>query len=131
MKRNLIIGISVIVILIALVLVGYFYFNSSQEPKQLIGEEILEVKLTIDNGNSLSKIEVDLWKAGSRGVPNAGIAHTDDNGVAIFNIPEGEYEIGFNLNNFPDNLVYPEKTPVVVEKGIPVSKTIVLGVKQE
>lgn len=120
------------VVLIALILVGYFYFNSSQEPKQLIGEEILEITLTIDNGEPLSKIEVDLWKVGSKGAPNAGISHTNDNGLAIFNIPDGEYEIGFNLNNFPDNLIYPEeKTYVLVEKRIPASKTIVIGVKQE
>ncbi|MBS3072220.1 hypothetical protein J4477_00090 [Candidatus Pacearchaeota archaeon] len=128
MKKEVIIGIC---ILILIILVGYFYFNFFQEPKQLVGDETLEVKLTIDNGNPLSKIEVDLWTAGSKGAPNAGISHTDDNGVAIFNIPEGEYEIGFNLNNFPDNLVYPEKTYVLVEKGISTSKTIVIGVKQE
>lgn len=119
------------VVLIALILGGYFYFSFLQEPKQLIGEEILEVKLIIDSGSPLSKIEVDLWKAGSRGAPNAGISHTDDNGLAIFNIPNGEYEIGFNLNNFPNNLVYlEEKTYVLVERGIPATKTIVLEVKQ-
>lgn len=116
------------VVLIALILGIYFYFNSSQEPKQLVGDEILEVTLTIDNGSPLSKIEVDLWKAGSKGAPNAGISHTDDNGKAIFNVPDGEYEVGFNLNNFPNNLVYPEKTYVLVEKGIPTSKTIVIDV---
>ncbi len=119
------------VVLIALILAGYFYFSFFQEPKQLIGEDILEVKLIIDSGTPLSKIEVDLWKAGSKGAPNAGVAHTNDNGLAIFNIPNGEYEIGFNLNNFPNNLVYlEEKTYVLVERGIPATKTIVLGVKQ-
>lgn len=128
MKKIIIISV---VVLIALILAGYFYFNSSQEPKQLVGDETLEVTLKIDNGNPLNRIEVDLWKAGSKGAPNAGVSHTDDNGKAIFNIPDGEYEIGFNLNNFPNNLVYPEeKTYVLVEKGIPASKTIVVGVKQ-
>lgn len=131
MKKSLTIGIILGFVLIVSILVGYVCLNSSQNPKQLIGEELLEVTLTIDTGSPLSKIEVDLWKADSKGAPNAGISYTDDNGLAIFNIPEGEYEIGFNLNNFPDNLVYPEKTYVLVEKGIPASKTIVIGVKQE
>lgn len=127
MKKQIIFGI--ILGAIILTALAYFYFTSS--PKQLIGDEILEVKVTMDNEVPLGKLEVDLWKAGSAGAPNAGIAYTDDNGVATFNIPDGEYEIGFNLNNFPKNLVYPEKTSVKVEKGIPSSQTILIKAKQE
>lgn len=130
MKKSIIIGIVVVIILLGIG--SYFYFSSSSDkPKQLVGDEVLEVKLTIDNGEPLGNIEVDLWKAGSKGIPNAGYNFTNDEGGVIFHIPEGEYEIGFNMNNFPNNLVYPEKTYILVEKGIPTSKTIVIGVKHE
>ncbi len=130
MKKSVIIGIVIGIIIIALI-IGYFYFKSSQQPKQLTGNEVLEVKVTMDNGVPLSKIEVDLWQAGSTGAPNAGISHTDDDGTAIFNIPEGNYDIGFNLNNFPKNLVYPEKTSILVEKNITAHKTILIKAQQE
>lgn len=128
MKKSFIIGG---IIVLVLIVGGYFYFLNSSTPTQLVGDEILEVKVTLNNGVPFGKIEVDLWKAGSEGVPDAGFSFTNDEGVAIFNIPDGEYEIGFNLNNFPDNLEYPEKTFVLVEKGVPAYKTILISAKQD
>jgi hypothetical protein len=108
--------------IIFLLILLIFISGCIQQPKTLKGAEILEVKVTMDNGAPLEKIEVDLWRAGSTGAPDAGINYTDENGSVIFNIPDGEYDIGFNLDHFPSNLEYPEKTLVVVEKGIPASK---------
>ncbi len=127
MKKLWVIGLIVLILIIALA--GYFYF--SQQPEQLIGDETLEVKVTMDNGVPVPRIEVDLWQAGSKGAPDAGISYTDDEGDVIFNVPEGAYEIGFNSNNFPQNLVYPERTNVSVEKNVTAYKTILIKAKQE
>ena len=126
MNKGIIIGV------VALLVVGVilFQFFKESSPQILVGEEILEVKITMDNGVALSKIEVDLWKAGSQGHPDAGYNFTDDEGIVIFKIPDGEYEIGFNLNNFPENLICPEKEFVLVEKGVPASKIILIKAQQ-
>ncbi|MCL4417395.1 MAG: DUF4198 domain-containing protein [Actinobacteria bacterium] len=118
------------ILLIIAAIVGYFYFTNSQEPKQLIGDETLNIKVTMDNGTPLSKLEVDLWRTGSNGPPDAGISYTDEQGIVTFKIPEGSYDIGFNMDNFPGNLNYPEKAKVIVDKGIPSSKTILITAKQ-
>jgi hypothetical protein len=129
MKKEVMI-LFLLVILIISGIGGYFYFIfSSDKPIQLKGDEILEVKVTMNNGVPLDKIEVDLWKVDSVGPPNAGFNFTNNEGIVIFNIPAGEYEIGFNLNNFPDNLVYPKKTFVVVEKDFPTYITILIDAK--
>jgi hypothetical protein len=127
------IAIGVIIIIGILIILGFvgFYFLKNTYPTYLIGDETLEVVVTMDNGIPLGQIEVDLWKSGSSGAPNAGINYTNEEGVVIFKIPEGEYEIGFNLNNFPGNLVYPEKTFVIVEKNMPSSKTILIKAEHE
>ncbi len=131
MKKGVIIGIVLGILIIAAVIGVYFYLNSSPQPTQLIGDETLEVKVTMDNGTPLPRLEVDLWQVGSKGPPDAGISYTNDESIAQFKIPDGEYEIGFNSANFPGNLVYPERTYVLVEKGVPASKTILIKAKQE
>jgi hypothetical protein len=130
MKKSVIIPIIIVAILI-LSVVAFQFLKKSPQPQFIKGEETLEITVTMNNGVPLGKLEVDLWKAGSEGIPDAGYNFTDEKGIVIFNIPEGEYEIGFNLNNFPENLVYPEKTFVAVEKNIPASKTILIYAKQE
>ncbi len=103
-----------------------------QGPEVLVGNETLEVTVLTPNGSPLGNIEVDLWKKDTRaGPPDASFAVTDEDGIIVFNIPEGEYQIGFNLVNFPENLIYPEKESVLVEKGIVSKKTITLEVKEE
>jgi hypothetical protein len=121
----------IVVLILALVFGGYLYFKQFAQPEQLRGDEVLEVRVMMDNEVPLGKIEVDLWKAGSKGAPNAGFAFTESNGTAIFNIPKGEYEIGFNLNNFPQNLIVPERTYVLVEEGIPAIKIILIRAKRD
>ncbi len=130
MKKSVITGI-VIGILIIAGIAWYFYPGSSSQPSQLIGDETLEVKVSMDNGVHLENLEVDLWKAGSQGPPDAGYNYTDSQGIVIFKIPAGEYEIGFNGVNFPENLVFPNRTYVLVEEGIPASVTILIQAKQE
>jgi len=130
MKKSVIIAVIIAVILI-LSVVAFQFLKKSPQPEFVEGEEILEVTVTMNNGVPLEKIEVDLWKAGSEGIPNAGYNFTDEKGIVIFNIPEGEYEIGFNGVNFPEKLIFPGRTFVVVEKGVPASKTILIYAKQE
>jgi len=121
----------IIAVILILSVVAFQFLKKSPQPEFVEGEEILEVTVTMNNGVPLEKIEVDLWKAGSEGIPNAGYNFTDEKGIVIFNIPEGEYEIGFNGVNFPEKLIFPGRTFVVVEKGVPASKTILIYAKQE
>jgi hypothetical protein len=85
----------------------------------LYGNATLEVKVLAPDDTPLQNLEVDLWTADAPpGPPNVGVKYTDKDGVATFKIPSGNYKIGFNLNNFPDNLIYPEQVEVeVTEKG--------------
>lgn len=130
MKKGVVISAIIIGILI-LGIVVFQFSKKSQQPQTIEGEETLEITVTMDNGVPLANIEVDLWQAGSQGPPDAGYNFTDSEGVVIFNIPDGEYEIGFNGVNFPGNLVFPERTFITVEKGIPASQTILIQAKQE
>lgn len=130
MKKSEIITIVIVLVLIVGGIIFYLLKNEPQ-PKFIEGDEILEVIVTMDNGVPIGNVEVDLWVAGSQGPPDAGYNFTDEQGVVIFKIPDGEYEIGFNGVNFPENLIFPERTFVLVEKGIPAYKTILIKAKQE
>lgn len=131
MKKSVAIGV-IIGILIIAGIVWYFYpGSSSSQPSQLTGDETLEVKVAMNNEVPIGDLEVDLWKASSQGIPDAGYNYTDSQGIVIFKIPAGEYEIGFNNVNFPENLVFPERTSVLVEEGVPASVTILIQAKQE
>ncbi|MBN2420860.1 hypothetical protein JXB27_01120, partial [Candidatus Woesearchaeota archaeon] len=92
---------------------------SNSEPTFITGNETLEIELLGPDSLPLSKIEIDLWqKDAVKGPPNAGYIFTDENGIAVFKVPEGEYQIGFNYENFPTNLIYPAKEPIAVGKGM-------------
>lgn len=105
---------------------GFGFFGKSIE-----GNAKLEVKLVLDNGTPLSKIEVDVGeKTGPP--PKGGVAITDETGVATFNIRPGEYVIYFNLGTFPKNLDYPQggpETKVQVEENKVNQKTLTLKTK--
>ena len=80
------------------------------------GDAILEVTLIMDNGLPLENVEVDL--ADQPGAPPVGgVAITDQNGLAVFNVKPGKYFVFFNDNNFPKNVKSPELQPVEVKSG--------------
>ncbi len=100
--------------------------------KSIEGTAKLEVKLVLDNGMPIPKIEVDVAdKTGPP--PKGGVAVTDDNGVATFNIKPGSYVIYFNLGTFPKNLDWPQGGPVTsiqVSDGAVNQKILVLKAKK-
>jgi len=117
MKKSVIIGIIVIILII--IVGGFFYFyESSSQPTQLEGEESLEVKILSPDNNSINDLEVDLWTSEkANGPPSAGILITNKQGIVLFKVPKGEYLIGFNSINFPEEFVYPEKISIIINKG--------------
>jgi|YelNatPaOPRAMG01_1025707.scaffolds.fasta_scaffold89020_2 hypothetical protein len=86
----------------------------------LEGNATLEVKILAPDDTPFQNLEVDLWTADAPlGPPNVGINYTNKDGIVIFKIPPGRYKIGFNLKNFPKNIVYPEPVEVeVTEKEV-------------
>jgi protocatechuate 3,4-dioxygenase beta subunit len=96
----------------------------------LYGNATLEVKVLAPDDTPLQNLEVDLWTADAPpGSPNVGIKCTDKDGIATFKIPPGNYKIGFNANNFPENLIYPEQVEVEVTEKEAAQKIIKLQPK--
>ncbi len=84
--------------------------------KGIVGDSTLNVKVTMDNGTPLDRIEVDLGeKVGPP--PKGGVQVTGEDGVATFKVKPGAYYIFFNTNSFPQNLQVPEEKQVVVGEG--------------
>ena len=124
MKKELMIFfiiLGILVIASVLIIVYPSLFNpssgSNAGANQNNQDNTLKVTITTQDGTVLSGIEVDLWTSGSTGEPNAGVATTNLEGIATFTLAQGNYEIGFNSNNFPSVLAYPQKTPVTVTQG--------------
>ena len=63
--------------------------------------------------NPLSKIEVDVAEKPGQ-PPKGGIAVTDEEGIATFNIKPGNYFIYFNNLTFPKNLSVPDPQSITV-----------------
>jgi lysophospholipase L1-like esterase len=103
--------------------------NASDLP---VKNEVLEIFILNTDGSPLNNIEVDLWKKETiTGPPDVGFEITDSQGKSVFSVPKGEYRIGFNLNNFPKNMEYPETEYIVVKENEINSKTIKLKLKEE
>ena len=125
-------------ILLAVLTIGYALGNilpfslSMFSGQGIKGNAKLEVKLVMDNLSPLSNIEVDLGeKTGPP--PKGGVAVTNENGVATFDIKPGSYVIYFNLGTFPKNLDWPQggpETKVQVEENKVNEKTLILKAKQ-
>jgi len=116
MKKSLILIVGGIILIVGLILIFSLKPNSS--PKFVEGEEILIVQILDSNSNPLENVEVDLWTSEKfNGPPTAGYNITNSEGKVIFNVLEGEYFIGFNLENFPSEFLQPEKVEVEVRKG--------------
>ena len=122
----------IITVIIAL-LIGYVIGNIFPflPGKSIEGNAKLEVKLVMDNGTPLSKIEVDVGeKPGPP--PTGGFAVTNEKGIATFNIRPGNYVIYYNLSTFPKNLEWPERGPgikVQVDENKVNEKTIMIKTK--
>lgn len=131
-------GLKIAVIIVAAIVVvaiaGYFLFNFLgfsfpwSKEKDITGNARLEVTLLLENGEPLVDIEVDVAeKPGPP--PVGGIAATNSEGLAIFNINPGVYHIYFNDRTFPKNLQKPEVQQVEVVAGEVNETTIVLETK--
>ncbi|MFA5382882.1 MAG: hypothetical protein WC356_06955 [Candidatus Micrarchaeia archaeon] len=104
-----------------------FGCTNQEQPKFVEGDETLEVTLLDPNNNPISNVEIDLWISQEpNGPPTAGYLITNTEGKVIFQVPEGEYLIGFNQNNFPKEFIDPGKNSVSVKKGEN-QKTIILN----
>lgn len=79
----------------------------------------LRIKVTKPDGSPCANLEVDLWTSSAQaGPPDAGYTTTDASGIAIFEVPAGDYKIGFNLNNFPtDEYAFPRQKTLVSVQG--------------
>jgi len=86
----------------------------------------LEVKVLMPDGSPAQSLEVDLWTSDAVGPPDAGIAYTNDEGVAVFKVASGSYKIGFNALNFPEGVAYPQQVAVEVVEGKTTAKIIQL-----
>ena len=135
MKRGVLIGILILIIL-SIVSIIFFY------PKIFVQKEILEVELMEANpdgsssGNAITtpSIEVSLWYADKNsGPPTAGISKTNEKGIATFEVPAGNYFIGFNELNFPKEFVYPkfpyfDKTKMPAEVEPNSAPTVIISI---
>ncbi len=130
-------NLGVIVTVIVALLVGYAAgnvvpFTGFAIPgKSIEGNAKLEVKLVLDNGTPLTKIEVDLGET-TGPPPKGGVAVTNENGIATFNVKPGSYVIYFNVGTFPKNLDWPQggpETKIQVEENKVNQKTLILKTK--
>lgn len=129
-KKSFLIAIALAVVLISAVAL-FFYSRSSSQPTYLEGGEVLEIQVLGPDGGPISNLEVDLWTSETpAGPPSAGVSATNGEGIAVFKIPEGNYLVGFNMINFPEDFSYPAKNPVSAEKGMLNRKIISLSLKQ-
>ncbi len=80
------------------------------------GTAKLEVKLLMDNGTPVAKVEIDVGE--QPGPPAVGGAMaTDERGVATFMLKPGTYTVYFNNGTWPQNLEQPGLRQVTVEEG--------------
>ena len=80
---------------------------------------LLRIKVIKPDSSPCTNLEVDLWTSSApAGSPDAGYAVTDDNGIVVFEVPAGDYKIGFNLSNFPmdEFILQRQKVPATVKE---------------
>ena len=81
-----------------------------------------------ENNDPLVNVEVDI--AEMPGPPlSGGVAHTNENGIAVFQIKPGDYFIFFNSGNFPEDFIEPEPREVTIKEGELNEFTIILELK--
>ena len=137
MKKLFLILVAVIFLLLGYVLgnflpLSFFGQEKSSLPQAdeqgIQGNAQLEVILKTDTGMPLANIEVDVAEQPGP-PPVGGLALTDENGVAIFNIKPGNYFIFFNDTNFPKDFENPPPQPVEVKADESDQTTIILNAK--
>lgn len=89
---------------------GYYLWAAGGLQPAIIsafGNVTLEVQVLAPDNSPVANLEVDLWLESTPpgGPPEAGRPWTDANGVATFRVIAGDYRIGFNMLNFPENYV--------------------------
>jgi hypothetical protein len=105
-------------------------FSFVGDESGIFGSAKLEVSLLLDNNQPVDRVEMDL--AEKPGPPKkGGVAVTDENGIAVFNVQPGSYFIYFNSGNFPKNLQEPEPQPIQVIEGENNKKTIKVTTKKD
>ncbi len=128
MKKLILILVAIICLVIGYAL-GIFFPLTLSSPDQtehsfnlsttkyegIQGDSLLKVNLKMDNGQPLQNVEVDLAETPGQ-PPIGGVALSDENGQAVFNVQPGNYFIFFNDVNFPKNVENPGSTPVEVKK---------------
>jgi hypothetical protein len=118
-----------IFVIIGYILGSFFpYSGFIKEGEGIEGTAQVEVTLQAENNDPLANVEVDI--AEIPGPPlSGGVAHTDENGIAVFQIKPGDYFIFFNSSNFPGDFVEPEPREVTIKEGELNEFTIVLELK--
>lgn len=97
--------------------------------ESIAGSAKLEVILQMDSGQPVANVEVDLGE--KPGPPKkGGVAVTNENGVATFNVQPDSYFIYFNSGSFPKNLQEPEPQPIQISEENINKKTIFLITKK-
>ena len=130
-------NIKLVVVLLVVFIAGYALGNilpfnlSLFSESSIVGNAKLEIKLVMDNGTPVPKVEVDLAEKTGQ-PPKGGIAVTDEKGRATFNVKPGNYVIYFNLGTFPKNLEWSQggpETKIQVEENKVNEKTLILKTK--
>jgi len=110
---------------------GFLLSYSTERKLTVYTENVtLEVVVLDPEGRPVVGLEVDLWTIEANpGPPDVGFAKTNESGVATFKISPGDYKVGFNLENFPEQFICPSWTPVTVSEGETNVKVIKLSYK--
>lgn len=99
----------VIIVVIVIAITIYFYVPSATTGT-------LKVQVTKADGTPISALKVNLWDASKPlSAPSVTSRSTDGNGYAEFNLPPGEYFVGFDREAFPAEYIYPSETLVTVQ----------------
>jgi len=137
MKRVVLIGI--LILITVLVVIGAIFIYPRISPPKISSSQkgILGVRLHEGDSYDAFKgpsIEVSLWRTNESSGPPIAVSRTNEEGMAIFEVPAGDYLIGFNELTFPDEFVYPEfrayqyeaKAPIEVKSDMTVYQDIAL-----
>ena len=117
----------------ALEVIDFFGLSKSSEdksePESIKGMVELEITIKLSGTEEpVPNLEVDL--AAEPGPPPVGgIAYTNEQGVALFNVKPGNYFIYFNSNSFPDDLEIPGSEEITVIEGVVNEKIVFLDSK--
>jgi len=108
--------------------VSKFSLSSGSEENIQGNTQLVITAKMAETNTPVSNLEIDLAKEPGP-PPVGGIALTDENGIAKFNVQPGTYFIYFNQANFPKNLIVPESEQVTVSESAVNEKEIVFVTK--